>query len=41
MSGQKIRFIDEVRNESNNSTNIGVKFEDGYSYTIIVEHLLI
>ena len=33
---KKIRFIDEVRDESNDSIDVGVVFEDGHSYTIVV-----
>ena len=33
---KKIRFIDEVRDEYNDSIDVGVVFEDGHSYTIVV-----
>ena len=33
---KKIRFIDEVRDEYNDSIDVGVEFEDGYSYIIVV-----
>ena len=33
---QKINFIDEVGDEYNDSIDVGVEFEDGYSYTIVV-----
>ena len=33
---KKIRFIDEVRDEYNDSIDVGVEFEDGSSYTIVV-----
>jgi hypothetical protein len=33
---KKIKFFDEVRNEFNDTIDVGVEFEDGYSYTIIV-----
>ena len=33
---KKISFIDEVRDEYNDSIDVGVEFEDGYSYTIVV-----
>jgi len=33
---KKINFIDEVRDEFNDSIDVGVEFEDGYSYTIVV-----
>jgi hypothetical protein len=33
---KKIRFIDEIRDVYNDSVDVGVVFEDGYSYTIVV-----
>jgi len=33
---KKIRFIDEVRDQLNDSIDVGIEFEDGSSYTIIV-----
>lgn len=36
MKIKEIRFIDEVRDKFNDSVDVGVEFEDGYSYTIIV-----
>ncbi len=33
---KKIRFIDEVRDEYTDSIDVGVEFEDNYSYTIVV-----
>ena len=33
---KRIRFIDEIRDVSNDSVDVGVVFEDGYSYTIVV-----
>jgi hypothetical protein len=33
---KNIRFIDEVKDEENDSIDVGVEFEDGYYYTIIV-----
>ena len=34
---KKIRFIDEVKDQFNNSIDVGIEFEDGSSYTIIVQ----
>ena len=36
MQIKKVRFIDEVKNELNDSVDVGIEFEDGSSYTIIV-----
>ena len=36
MQIKKIRFIDEVKNQLNDNVDVGIEFEDGYSYTIIV-----
>jgi|JI91814CRNA_FD_contig_41_3173873_length_558_multi_1_in_0_out_0_1 hypothetical protein len=36
MQIKKIRFINEVRDEYNDSIDVGVVFEEGYSYTIVV-----
>lgn len=33
---KKIRIIDEIKDPFNDSVDVGVKFEEGYSYTIIV-----
>jgi hypothetical protein len=33
---KKIRFIDEVKDQLNDSIDVGIEFEDGSSYTIIV-----
>jgi hypothetical protein len=33
---KRIRFIDEIRDVYNDSVDVGVVFEDGYSYTIVV-----
>ena len=33
---KEIRFIDEIKDELNDSIDVGVEFEDGSSYTIIV-----
>ena len=33
---KKIRFIDEVKDQLNDSIEVGIEFEDGSSYTIIV-----
>ena len=33
---KKIRFIDEVKDQLNDSIDVGIKFEDGSFYTIIV-----
>ena len=34
---KKVRFIDEVKNELNDSVDVGIEFENGSSYTIIVQ----
>lgn len=36
MRSKKIQFIDEVRDEYNDSIDVGVEFEDDSSYTIVV-----
>lgn len=33
---KKINFIDEVRDKYNESINVGVEFEDGYTYTVVI-----
>lgn len=33
---KKIRFIDEVKDQLNDSIDVGIEFEDGSSYTIVV-----
>lgn len=36
---KKIRFIDEIRDQLNGSMDVGIEFQDGSSYTIIVRAL--
>ena len=31
-----ITFIDEIKDVFNDNIDVGVEFEDGYSYTIVV-----
>ena len=37
MKIKEIKFIDEIKDQFNNSINIGIEFEDGSSYTIFVQ----